>query len=72
MDLKDEIKSLEPYMRRRIRIVAISCGVWAGVIVSTAAVFQLFKPWMDKRRLEKEALLEAKLEQGKDPELLTT
>jgi len=27
---------------------------------------------MDKRRLEKEALLEAKLEEGKEGELLTT
>lgn len=40
--------------------------------MSTAAVFQLYKPWMDKRRLEKEALLAAKLEERKEGELLTT
>ena len=43
-----------------------------GVILGTAAIFQLCKPWMDKRRLEREALLEAaKLEEGKEGELLT-
>lgn len=71
MDLKDEIKSLDPFLRRRIRIVFISCGVWTGVLLGTAAIFQLGTPWMDKRRLEKEASLEAKLEERKEGELLT-
>lgn len=39
--------------------------------MGTAAIFQLGTPWMDKRRLEKEASLEAKLEERKEGELLT-
>ncbi|KAJ7373095.1 hypothetical protein OS493_014243 [Desmophyllum pertusum] len=72
MDLKDEVKSLEPHMRRRIRIVTISSAVWAGFIVGSATVFHFCKPWMDKRRLEKEALLMAQLEEGKQSDLLKT
>ena len=47
------------------------CSSRTGVLLGTAAIFQLGRPWMDKRRLEKEALLEAKLEEGSEGELLT-
>ncbi|CAH3133939.1 unnamed protein product [Pocillopora meandrina] len=73
MDLKDEVRSLDPYMRRRVRFVTIFCGVWGGVLVLTAASFQICKPWMDKVRLQKEALLTTtNLEDTKDGDLLTT
>ena len=48
------------------------CSSRAGVLLSSAALFQLYKPWMDKRKLLKEELLEAKPEEGKEGELLAT
>ena len=42
-------------------------------MVLTAAGFQICKPWMDKVRLQKEALLTTtNLEDTKDGDLLTT
>lgn len=72
MDLKDEYKSLEPSLRRRIRRVTIISVVWASLILGSAGIFHSCKPWLDKRRLEREALLAAQLEEEKDSELLKT
>jgi len=72
MDLKDEFRSLEPSLRRRIKRVTIISVVWAGLILGSAGIFHLCKPWIDKRRLEREALLSGELEEGKDSELLKT
>lgn len=72
MDFKDEFKSLEPSLRRRIKRVSIVSIVWAVLVSGSAGIFHLCKPWMDKRRLEREALLKFELEEGTEPELLKT
>lgn len=72
MDFKDEFKSLEPSLRRRIKRVSIVSIVWAVLVSGSAGIFHLSKPWMDKRRLEREALLQFELEEGKESELLKT
>ena len=49
------------------------CFPRGGVLVLTAAGFQICKPWMDKVRLQKEALLTTtNLKDTKDGDLLTT
>lgn len=72
MDLKDEYRSLEPSLRRRIKRVTTISIIWAVLISGSAGIFHLCKPWMDKRRLEREALLKIELEEGTDAELLKT
>lgn len=72
MDFKDEFKSLEPSLRRRIKRVSIVSIVWAVLVSGSAGIFHLCKPWMDKRRLEREALLKFELEEGTESELLKT
>lgn len=72
MDLKDEFRSLEPSVRRRIKRVTVISVVWAGLILGSAGIFHLCKPWLDKRRLEREALFAAELDEGNDSELLKT
>ena len=44
----------------------------AVLVSGSAGIFHLCKPWMDKRRLEREALLKFELEEGTDSELLKT
>jgi len=72
MDFKDEFKSLEPSLRRRIKRVSIVSIVWAVLVSGSAGIFHLCKPWMDKCRLEREALLKFELEEGTESELLKT
>ncbi|KAK2560517.1 hypothetical protein P5673_016878 [Acropora cervicornis] len=72
MDFKDEFKSLEPSLRRRIKRVSFVSIVWAVLVSGSAGIFHLCKPWMDKRRLEREALLKFELEEGTESELLKT
>ena len=53
--------------------LSFTCFPRGGVLVLTAAGFQICKPWMDKVRLQKEALLTTtNLEDTKDGDLLTT
>ena len=44
----------------------------AVLVSGSAGIFHLCKPWMDKRRLEREALLKFELEEGTESELLKT
>ena len=45
---------LEPELRLRIRRVGIISGVWFGLILLGAIAFNLSRPYLDKRREERE------------------
>ncbi|KXJ25661.1 hypothetical protein AC249_AIPGENE26710 [Exaiptasia diaphana] len=59
MSFRSEFSALEPSLRIRIKRVCIISGVWASFILGSAAVFYFSKPYLDKRRKEREALLAA-------------
>lgn len=46
-------QDLDPALQLRIRRTLITCGVWFTLVISSAGLFVLSKPLMDRRRLER-------------------
>lgn len=49
-------RDLDPDLRLRIRRVGIISGVWFGLILLGAVSFNLSRPYLDKRREEREKI----------------
>lgn len=49
-------RDLDPDLRLRIRRVSIISGVWFGLILLGAFAFKLSRPYLDKRREEREKI----------------
>lgn len=52
----DRYQDLDPDLRLRIRRVGIISGVWFGLILLGAVAFNLSRPYLDKRREERERI----------------
>ena len=52
----DRYQDLDPELRLRIRRVGIISGVWFGLILLGAVAFNLSRPYLDKRREEREKI----------------
>ena len=52
---QQELEKLDPAHRLRIRRTLIVCGVWFGAIIISAGVLVVSKPYLDKKRKEREA-----------------
>ena len=50
-----ELQQLDPAHRLRIRRTLIVGGVWFGAIIISAGIFVLSRPYLDKKRKEREA-----------------
>lgn len=44
-------QDLDPALQLRIRRTLITCGVWFALVISSAGLFVLSKPYIDRRRL---------------------
>ena len=52
----ERYRDLDPDLRLRIRRVGIISGVWFGLILLGAVTFNLSRPYLDKRREEREKI----------------
>ena len=52
----ERYRDLDPDLRLRIRRVGIISGVWFGLILLGAVTFNLSRPYLDKRREERERI----------------
>lgn len=54
-DRRKEFESLDPALQKRIKRTLRISGVWFGLVVLGAGVFVACKPYLDKKRLERES-----------------
>lgn len=51
---QEELKELDPALQKRIRGLFKVSGIWVGLILLGAASFVASKPFLDRRREERE------------------